>query len=81
MQDDAEAELLLQPQHGHNVVVAMRMVMHGQFTVQHVGELFKGEVARWQLGFIVSGAAHLLPILLRADELLAHERSAFAARA
>src|ERR1700755_2225312 len=55
--------------------------MHDALAVERLGERLHRQVARWHLRTVARRAPNFLAVLLRAHELLAHERSLASARA
>ncbi len=76
-----EAELLRQAQHGHDVVVAVGVVMHDALALQHLDQCFLGEVAVGEFAVVALGGFGLAQVFLGGDEAIAHDRGGFPARA
>jgi hypothetical protein len=81
VQHAAEAELLLQAQHGEDVVGAVRVVVHDALALEHLDQRFEAEVAFGQLARITGRGGDLLLVVACAVELRAHQRRRLAARA
>ena len=81
VQHAAEAELLLQPQHGQDVVLAMGVMVHDALAVEHLDQRLETEVAFGQLGRVAGGFGDLAPVVARTMELGAHQRRRLATRA
>ena len=75
MQHEPEAELLRETYGCEYVVVAVRVEVYDALAVERFDQRLQREVARGHLRLVSARASNLLSILLRAYELLAHERS------
>ena len=70
LDDDPEAELLLEPQHGGDVVVAVGVVLNDPVARQHLGQRLHAQVPLGRLAPVVVvfarfGPGHLVPVLDR----------------
>jgi hypothetical protein len=73
MQHDAKIKLLRQTQHGHDVIVPMRVVMDDSFFLQHFHERFQVQIAGRPLRGVIARGRDLRLVLAGPDEFLPHE--------
>ena len=83
VEDDLEAEFLLQSQHGEDVIMPVGVVVHDAFAVEDVGEGFEGEIAlEGFVGIVFSKVlGAFLLVGLGVEEALADEGGGFTASA
>lgn len=79
MEDDFETELFLEAKDSQDVIVTVGVMMDGAFSVEDVGESFKGEIAFEGFLGISFGALYLVGLCV--EEFLAHEGRRFSTSA
>ena len=81
LESHPEAELLREPQHGQDVVVAVGVEVDHALALEDLDERLQAEVAGGPLRGVLPRVPELLPVLLRLHELLAHEGGRLGPRA
>ena len=81
MQHDSKTEFLLQPQHRHDVVCPVRVMMHDAAALHGLDQGLEVQVAGRQFVGIAFGLVDLVLIFAGLDVLLADQECAFAASA
>ena len=81
VQDNAEAKFLRQPDHGDDVIVAVRVMVDHPSPLHRLDQDLEVQVPRRHLVRVPLGLIDFVLVLAGFDELLAHQKSTFAARA